>query len=331
VPRTASHRDKDVSPGFRKKAVWWVETALFVGGTFVLSLTPISLVTPIGRAIGAICYRILGSRRKVALENLAAACTHLPPGSDPEKIARAAFANLGTSFMEDCKLYHGRGQKLLDGIVIEGMEHYVKAREKGKGVLFITGHCGNWELMALNFGHVCLKEGKFTILARQQDNPYLNSVIEKMRSSYGNRVIYKKGALFEIVRLLRRNEIIGILIDQSVMPAEGYQIEFLGRKAWTTRMPVLVSRKTGVPILPGFIHRYGKGARFVILPEVVFPSAEMTDEALARDTAILSGYVEEYIRSYPEEWFWVHRRWKSREPMAAPSADDRNVPARDDG
>ncbi len=302
--------ERDHSAGIWREVIWRGQVALFKGGTFLLALTPLPLIPVIGSLLGSLCFLLLGSRRRVALEGIRGSLSVLPRDSDPARIARGCFANLGSSFIENCKLYHGCAE-ILDRVEIQGLEEYRKARAKGKGVMFLTGHCGNWELIALTFGY---RYDPFVVMVREQKNPYLTRCIEAMRSRYGNTIIYKKTALREMMRLLRNNGVTGMLIDQAVMPSEGYLVDFLGRPAWTTSMPVLMARKCGVALLPAFISREGEGHRIVIHPEVEFASDDPSDEALARDTALLTRYVDDFVRSHPAQWYWVHRRWKNREP-----------------
>lgn len=302
-------QEQSPGPGLCRQIRWRAEALLFMGGTFLCALIPAPLVPPLGAALGRLLYLVLGSRRRVALDGIRGSLPCFPPGSDPVRIARDCFVNLGTSFLENCRLYHGFSG-ILDTVTIEGAENYEAAKAKGKGVMFLTGHCGNWEFIALTFGY---RHDPFVVMVRAQKNPYLTRCIEEMRARYGNTIIYKKNALREILRITRKNGVVGVLIDQAVMPHEGYRVEFLGRPAWTTSMPVLMARKSGVALLPAFISREGGGHRIVIHPEVAFPDDGMTDEALARDTALLTRYVDDYVRSHPSQWYWVHRRWKSRD------------------
>jgi Kdo2-lipid IVA lauroyltransferase/acyltransferase len=297
------------SSGLRQTAIWWSQAALFRGGTWLLAQLPSLLVHPFGGALGRLCFLLLASRRRVALAGIRDSLPSLPAGSNPRRIAIACFVNLATSFIENCKLYHG-ADRMLHQVKIEGLEHYRSAREKGKGIVFITGHCGNWELIALTFG---FRHDPFVVMVREQKNPYLTRCIESMRTRYGNSIIYKKTAIREMMKLFKKNGVTGMLIDQAVMPSEGYLIDFLGRPAWTTSMPVLMARRCGVALLPAFIIREGKGHRIIIHPQVEFPSDDNSDAALARDTAALTRHVDDFVRSYPEQWYWVHRRWKSRQ------------------
>lgn len=212
------------------------------------------------------------------------------------------------SLAENLKLYYGFGDSVLASVEIRGEEHYRRALEKGRGIFFITGHCGNWELMALAFG---AKHGNVSVVARRQNNPVLNGIVEKMRGRYGNAIIYKEGAFRRIVSRLKENHIVGILMDQAVVPEEGFVMDFLGRPARVMRMPALMARKTGVPMLPVFIARKPEGGHtLTVYPEIEPSDAEDSAEALLRDTEALSKTVERYIVENPTEWYWVHRRWK---------------------
>lgn len=284
------------------KRVSWI-----IGLLIIILITLPFLFLPLraGKFLGLMLYYLWGKRREIALENVRMACSSGIITGKPEDIIRKNFEGLGRSIIEIVKIYFGRGKGILDNIRFEGLENLEKAKDKGRGVIFITGHCGNWELLALA---TSFKIIPISVVARRLNNPYLNSLIERLRSKYGNRVIYKKGALKEIIKTLRGNGSVGILIDQAVLPEEGIIVNFLGRPAWTTKMPVLIARKTGSPILPVFIKRNEKGQEITIYPEVMLLSNN--NESIAENTKRLSSYIEDYIRENPEQWLWIHRRWK---------------------
>lgn len=296
-----------------KKMRWLLEAALFFVISFPLGMLPSRLGNCLGRFLGRLAWRLLGRRRRIALENVQQVINRVPAaqawtdqGLDAETIVRQVFVNLGRSLMEVCRLYYGRGSELIRAVEIRGQEHFALAQAKGRGVAFITGHCGNWELGALTFG---LFHGPLSEVARVQDNPYLNRVLEKVRGRFGNTVIYKQGALKKMLIRFRRGESVGILIDQSMLPHEGVLIPFLGRTAWATPAPVIMARKCGVPLVPAFIHR--EGERFVLQFEAEMPLTPGDDQtAILQDSIRLAGYIEQYILKYPTEWYWIHNRWK---------------------
>lgn len=289
-----------------------LELLSFYALSLPVAAMPYSLSKKAGELFGLSMYLLWRSRRRIALENVREAQrkNFISPSASAERIVRDNFRHLGLSLVEVVKVYYGLGDCLVRDVSFEGMENFQKAREKGRGVLFITGHCGNWELMALAHS---LESGNFGLVARPLDNPYLNRIIERIRSRFGNSVIYKKGALKSIFRTLKAGGSVGILIDQAVIADEGVIIDFLGRPAWTSRMPVALARRTGSPLLPAFIRRTGQGHTITVYPEV-----ELTGDD-AEDTKMLSAFIEDYIRENPSQWLWMHRRWK-RTPPASPAS-----------
>jgi KDO2-lipid IV(A) lauroyltransferase len=297
-----------------KRLFWKVHVALFYLFTLAFSCLPARFVPITGRFAGLILSRLLPGRRRIAVDNIRQALPHMQQRPEwtcalqtAEEIARESFINIGTSLVETCRLYHGRGEDLINGIEIHGREHYEAARAQGKGVIFLTGHCGNWELGALAFSHII--NAPVSVVARRQNNPYLNTMVEKIRSQYQNRVIYKDNAMRNMISVIRKNGTIGLLVDQAVLPEEGALISFLGRSAWASKAPVILARKTGVVILPIFTHREGGRHFITINPACVFEGAD-TDEGMAADVKRYSGYIERFITANPTNWYWVHRRWK---------------------
>jgi KDO2-lipid IV(A) lauroyltransferase len=293
---------------------WGLETATFILFSFGISLIPDRIAFFLGNMLGRMFFLLIKRRRTIAIDNITASLPFLQAGAGwnpahgtAEAIAGRTFENLGRSLVEDCKIYHGRGRHIIDAVDFRGLEHYENALAKKKGVAFITAHCGNWEVMALSFG-ARIKE--LSVIARRQDNTYLNNVLEKIRSAYGNRVIYKHGALKPMVAEFRKNNIVGVLVDQAVMPDEGVLVKFLGRNCWTTKLPTIISRKTGVPLIPAFVHREGDRHVVQFYPEVEPDLEKDGDDGVRADTAALLSVLEDYIVSYPDQWYWIHNRWK---------------------
>jgi len=302
-----------------KEIRWRLEAALFLGVSFAVSLLPLPVALSFGRGLGRLFFRLVASRRKVAIDNVEKSLPYLRrqpgfPGGSAEELARATFENLGRSVAETCKLYHGRGRKLIDAVEFRGVEHYRAAAAKGKGIAFVTAHCGNWELMALAFG---ARYGRISVVARRQDNPQLNKVTERIRRSFGNGIIYRDGALRQIFASLKRQETVGMLIDQAPQPSEGVLVEFLGRPAWTIRLPALISRKSGAPLLPIFVHREGERHVVTIYPEYTPAQDPDAEAAELKDATAIVRSLERYIVEHPSQWYWVHKRWK-RAPERMP-------------
>jgi Kdo2-lipid IVA lauroyltransferase/acyltransferase len=308
-----------------KTIFWMIQAALFYCLTLIAALIPAPSVHRLGAAVGLAISRIAPKRRRIVIDNINQALPYMeahplwqPPCQDVGVLARSCFENMGRSLLEICQLYHGQGERLIDRIELRGRENYEAARAKGKGMICFSGHCGNWELMALAFSHLL---GEGAVVARRQNNPFFNRMVERMRMRYNSRVIYKQGGLRGILNMLKRGNLVGILADQAVRPAEGALIDVLGRKAWASKAPVIIAQKSGAPLVPVFIHREGKLHVITFYPEHRF-SGDMSDEGIRQETQALSRYVENFVVAHPTQWYWVHRRWKrAGESVAWPNVE----------
>ncbi len=289
--------------------LWFLQSIIVIIATLPLAVLPHRLALKVGGYLGELLFLCWGSRRKIAIENLKAAVSRkaLSISATPEEVIRENFRNLGRSFAEVVKIYYGLGDHIIRDVKIRGVENFVKASKQGKGILLITGHCGNWELNALaGAANVTTMH----IVARPIDNPYLNRLIERTRRKYGNRVIYKKGALKKILFALSKNEVVAILMDQSVVSSEGVIADFLGKKDYTMKTPAVIAMKTGSAVLPAFIRRSEDGHIIEVGEELVLDRSDGGEKTVYANTVRMSQSIEEYIKKYPEEWLWMHRRWK---------------------
>jgi len=292
-----------------KRIVWLLEVISLFILSLPLAVLPLGWALKAGEKLGLLLFYIWGSRRKIAIENLSKSVSAgaITPSKPVEKLIRDNFRNLGKAMVEVIKIYYGLGKKIFDSVKIEGIDNMENARSKGKGTLFLTGHCGNWELLAIASS---IKLSGLAVVARPVDNPYINTIIDGVRRKYGNRVIRKQGALKSIVRTLKGNGCVGILIDQAVTRPEGFVIDFLGGGAWTSKAPATIARKTGAVVLPAFIHRTDGGHVIKVYPEVELSSSDDRENAIKQDTIRFSHFVEKYIEEHPTEWLWMHKRWK---------------------
>lgn len=292
------------------KRLWqFLAFAALVMITFPLAILPYPVALRLGDVFGILIHVFWRSRRKIAIENLQGAVERgaLVLDADPPSVIRRNFRNLGRSLIEVVKIYYGLGGGIFRHVRLKGEDNYRKAARKGKGIIFITGHCGNWELMAI---YVSMSLAKGKIVARKQDNPYLNRFIERTREKYGNHTIYKEGALKKILSSLKKEESIGILMDQSVIRSEGIVVPFLGKNAYAMKTPAILARKTGTPVLPAFIRRTGGGHLIEIGEEIPLAVSGDSEAALIQDTISFLRPIEDFVKKYPAEWLWIHRRWK---------------------
>lgn len=297
-----------------KHILWFLQALLFYILTLAFALLPERTVNFAGRLIGAAISFFLAKRRHIAIDNIKQALPSMKqnPAWDAqfetaEENAAEMFRHLGISLVEVCRLYHGEGESVINKIEVRGRENFERARTGQKGLLLATCHCGNWELMALALNRI-FNENGFAV-ARRQNNPYLNTMVEKMRGRYLNKVIYKQGALKAILAVLKKNGVIGLLADQAVFPEEGALIDVFGRKAWASKAPIIIARKTGAILLPTFIHREKDKHVITIYPEYKM-SGDGSEAGIRHDIQGLSRYLENFVCAHPADWYWVHRRWK---------------------
>ena len=171
-----------------KRTAWFLEACLYVALSVPLAVFPLKF----GEFLGILLFYLWRSRRKIAIENLRKSISShaISTSETPEKVIRNNFRNLGRSLIEIVKIYYGIGSGIIDSVEFEGTENVYKAKSEGRGILFITGHCGNWELMVVATSAKLLPSSG---VARQINNPYINKLVERVRQRYGNSVIYKKG------------------------------------------------------------------------------------------------------------------------------------------
>lgn len=302
-----------------KRIFWLLQAGLFYVLTWLVSLVPDRMTRSVGTGIGLTLRLLLPSRRRVSEANIRSCQAYMRQqpnwgGGDqsPDELTRAVFTNIGRSLIEVSRLYHNRGSQIFERIEIKGIEQYNAAKANNTGILFLTGHFGNWELSPLYYAYHL--KTPVTAVARKQDNPYLNKIVETIRMRYDNRIIYKDNAIKNIISTLKKGGTIGILVDQAVMPNEGCVVDFLGRKAWASKAPVLIARKTGATVLPGYIYRDGDRHVIQFLPALNF-SNDQSDAAVANDVQAYSNILERFVIEHPESWYWIHKRWKRTEGL----------------
>src|SRR5262249_26260770 len=196
-------------------------------------------------------------------------------------------------------------------IRLEGGEHYEAALRAGRGVLFATAHLGNWELSA--FAHA-LMAGPMNVVVRPLDNPLIDSLVERRRALPGNGQIGKNDFARSILKALSSNQAVGILIDQNESLDAGVFIDFFGIPACASTGFAKFAAHSGAAVIPGFALWSEEENRYVLR---LYPPLPMTGDA-ARDTQTLQSHLESVIRAYPDQWLWIHRRWKTRPPGAPP-------------
>ena len=245
----------------------------------------------------------------MALENLALAFPDQSTAAR-RRLCRASFRHLGMTLVESALLLVADPGLMLSRVSVDGLEHLRAAAGTPGGVLLLTGHFGNWELLGL--AHI-LAGLPLAVVVRPLDSPLLNRLAERLRARTGAELIAKRRALPAVVDALRRGRMIGILLDQNASRAEGVFVPFFGRPTSTSRSLALLALRTGRPIVPVFIHREPDGRHRVVLEAALGrPAAGSPDAAVLELTAQCAQRTEATIRRWPEQWFWLHRRWRTR-------------------
>ncbi|MEO8369912.1 MAG: lysophospholipid acyltransferase family protein [Candidatus Solibacter sp.] len=244
--------------------------------------------------------------RRVARRNLAMAL----PEDTPQRHAQIVdgiFRSIARILVTFAKFPAIRRGYLGKWIRLEGGEHFDRAREAGRGVLVATAHLGNWELSA--FAHA-LMTAPMNVVVRPLDNPLIDGMVEHRRALTGNRPIGKKDFARAILKALAANQAVGILIDQNAGLDDGVFVDFFGMPASAGTGFAKFAAHSGAVVLPGFALWNETERRYVLR---FYPAIEMTGD-VARDTQALQSKLEEVIREYPDQWLWIHRRWKTRPP-----------------
>jgi KDO2-lipid IV(A) lauroyltransferase len=274
----------------------------------LLKWTPVAVSFAIARVLTSILDLAIPRLRRTARVNLKLAGY---PEQQHDAIIDGVFASIARLIAVFAKFPYLTQRELPKWIGYDGLEHFRQAKKGGKGVLFATAHFGNWELSA--FAHGVLTEA-MNVVVRPLDNPFIDRFVEHYRTLGGNRIIEKKNAARGIVRALAANEAVGILIDQNTTPQEGVFIDFFGVKACAGSAFVKLAHHTGAAVLPGFAFWSKKEKRYVLR---FYPPVHMTGD-VTHDTQRLHSVIESIVREFPDQWLWIHRRWKTR-PAGEPA------------
>ncbi|MGH7278857.1 MAG: lysophospholipid acyltransferase family protein [Candidatus Rokuibacteriota bacterium] len=262
----------------------------------------------LGRRLGDLAFVALPGRRRIARANLARAFPHLPPG-ERARLCRASFQSFGLTLMEICRAAVTPVETLLRDISVDGMEH-LKAAMEGRGrALALSAHLGNWEFLSV--AHL-LTGYRLAVVARRLDSSVLDRVAEDLRRKAGVDLIDKRDALRPALAALRAGRFVGILLDQNATRREGVFVPFFGVPASTSRSIAVLALRTATPIVPIFIRRDGTRHRVTIHPPIDPPAANGGDEAVVELTMRCTRAIEEAIRAVPEQWLWIHNRWRTR-------------------
>ncbi|MDD5170901.1 MAG: lysophospholipid acyltransferase family protein, partial [Syntrophales bacterium] len=261
------------------------------------------------KSLFTLFYYLISRQRLIALHNLHRAFPEKPI-ADIIGIAQGVYRHMAIVTAEFFELPWLTKENLYKWVDVEGLEYFWHAKELGKGALTIVAHFGNWEMMPVVFPLVAEPA---CIIYRPLDNPILNNLITWVRSRNGNMLIAKEGSGRPIIRLLQKNKIFGILSDQNVSVHEGVFVNFFGRPACTGLGLAVLAMRSGAPVIPAFMPRMADGRyKMIFMPPVAVDCTDDYEKDLLTNTQRFTGVIERVVRQYPDQWFWLHQRWKTK-------------------
>ena len=242
--------------------------------------------------------------RRVAMRNLEMVYPQ-KTAAERKEIADGVYRSIGRILVAFARFPSIDEDSVRDWIRYEGYEHFEEARQRGKGVLFATAHLGNWELSA--FSHALMAR-PMHVVVRPLDNPKIDALVEQRRAMSGNFVITKRDFVRPMMRALRDNEAVGVLVDQNSTPENGVFVDFFGVQACVATGFAKLAARSGAAVIPGFALWSERDKRYVLK---FYPIVEMSGDEV-EDTRAVQRSLESAIAAHPDQWLWIHRRWKTR-------------------
>jgi Kdo2-lipid IVA lauroyltransferase/acyltransferase len=288
----------------------WTEFAIAYALVGLLCVLPLPAANALARTATHILDLFVPKLRRIALINLSFAFPDLSP-CQRQGIADGVFRSIARLLVALSRFPKINKDNVHEWIHYEGLENYLKAKEKGRGVLVATAHFGNWELSA--FAHALMTE-PMHVMVRPLDNPLIDDLVESRRTLSGNHLIDKRVAARAVIKALRDNEAVGILIDQNTTPVEGVFVNFFGKLACASSAFVKLAHHSNAAVIPGFAIWDEQQGKYILR---FYPQIPMTGD-VAADTQQIHSTFERIMREHPDQWLWIHRRWKTRPPGEPP-------------
>jgi Kdo2-lipid IVA lauroyltransferase/acyltransferase len=281
-----------------------------------LGLLPRSVARWAAAQFAAFLFRLHPRWRRISLYNLRLAFPNWQE-SQRERVVHDMVRNLGWLAAEFAHFPQYTRRNIEDVIILDGFENFSEAERRGKGVLFLTGHMGAWELKP--FAHA-LYSKPLHFLVRPIDNPRVDALINHYRGLCGNRPINKNESARAVLQTLRAGGVVGVLADQNTAPEEAVFVDFFGIPAATTSGLARLARHTGAAIVPVYSYWDKSIGKYRLRYDAALelPHTDAPEADVRASTALFNRSIEEYIRRFPDQWLWVHRRWKNRPPGEPP-------------
>jgi KDO2-lipid IV(A) lauroyltransferase len=286
----------------------------------VSAAVPLPVAQALGRILGVLFYVVAGRQRRRAVRNLLRCFPDLSR-ADVRRIARRVFANIGVNQLEVLRWMAGRADELNERIVVTGLEHFEEARARGTGVIVLTAHVGNWDLLAL----WAAAQWPLTIIAKDIKHSVLNRFWMEKRRQWGLTIVAARNSYRACLAALRRDETLGFVLDQNMIRRDGIFVDFFGRAACTTPGLAVLSAHSGAPVVPAFMLRRRDGRHEVRVLPLLEPPASGKPHAVVAATQEYTRIIEEVVRQHVDQWIWMHRRWRTQPRGAPRGAGDARV------
>ncbi|NQT07116.1 MAG: lysophospholipid acyltransferase family protein [Candidatus Omnitrophica bacterium] len=287
-------------------------TALYVLariiGTLIYPL-PLKAGVRLGALMGKLAFHIVPKERRKTLAHLRMALGRERSEKELRKIAKDLFANMGRNAIEWINYPKFDKEWFSKNIYPENFERVRNAYDRGKGLIVLTGHLGNWELLG---SYLSFNNYAGTMIAKKIYIKQFDEFFVRMRKHFKNDILYRGESPKKVLRVLKSGGIIGILPDQDISSIEGIFVDFFGKPAYTPTAPVKFAIKTGAALVPMFALRDGDRFKFLVEKEIVMEITGDKDRDLLVNTIKWMRVFENVIRRYPDQWVWMHRRWKTK-------------------
>jgi len=276
----------------------------------ILGALPRSLSRALAMLLAGAVYHLHGRLRRVGLRNLEMAYPQMPL-RQRRRMVRRVFVSLGRQLAEFCMFPRYTRENVGQVAVYEGFENFDAAQRRGQGVLFLTAHLGGWEIGSFAhsvYGH------PLRVVVRALDNPYLDRMVDRCRTLHGNTTFEKQDFARGLISAMRAGETVGLLMDQNMTPPAGVFVDFFGIPACTAGGIARVALRTDASVVPAFtiwdetLRKY----RITFAPRLMLEKTGDLERDVVAATQLFTSVIEEYVRKYPDQWLWVHRRWKTR-------------------
>lgn len=284
---------------------YWIIRTIFQ----IMACIPLGIGRFLGKTLGIFISLLPFKRLKVSLNNIQNTLGNSLTGAEVVRLNRKVYMHFGQALFELSRIFRMNSENLDKYIVFEGEDNLTKALVKGKGVFLLSAHIGNWEMIT---AAVSIRYGKLSAIASTQHSPSINRLIHSIRTRFGMEVIPKKKGLKKMISAINQNRIVGILLDLNTKWDQGVFVDFLGRPSCTNKSLALMALKLDTPVIPVFSVREKDGLYHIKFGEEVnlIRTGDRTAD-IEENTGLFTRIIEALVRKYPDQWLWVHRRWKT--------------------